>query len=77
MGYRYNLSNKSDNYNWIGFETGFLTNSSGDFFKAPTFRLGTMIDLKQKITISPHIYFDDGFRKIYPGIRFGIDIGPW
>ena len=76
LGYRFNLSNRLDNYNWIGFEAGYLTNSNGDFFKTPTFRFGTMIDLKNNITLFPYIYFDDGFKKAYPGIRIGIDLGP-
>ena len=76
LGYRYNLSNSLNKYNWIGVECGYLTKVSGDFFKNPTFRLGTMIDLRQNITISPQIYFENGFNKVYPGLRIGIDIGP-
>lgn len=86
LGYRYNFSKRLDNFNWIGCEAGFLINSSGDFFTTPTFRLGTLIDLKPfklgmlskpkyNITISPQIYFEDGFNKIYPGLRLGVDFG--
>jgi hypothetical protein len=75
LGYRFNLSNRLDKSDWIGFELGYLTNSNGDFFKTPTFRFGTMMDLKHNITLSPQIYFEDGFKKVYPGIRIGIDLG--
>jgi hypothetical protein len=50
LGYRFNLSNRLDKYNWIGFEVGYLTNFNGDLFKTPTFRLGTMIELRHNIT---------------------------
>lgn len=75
IGFRYNLSNKVYTYKWIGLELGYLTNSKGDYFKTPTFRLGTIIEFEKRITITPQIYFEDGFNKIYPGLRFGIDLG--
>jgi dTDP-glucose 4,6-dehydratase len=34
----------------------------------------TMIELADHIIITPEIYFDHGFKKIYPGIRIGIDL---
>jgi len=74
VGYRYNLSNQIDKYSWIGFEIGYLTNGQ-DLFETPTFRLSTLIGLHKYITISPQIYFENGFKKVYPGLRIGIDIG--
>jgi len=59
----------------MGFEIGYLINKKGDFFKSPTFKLGTMIDLKNNIRLTPTIIFDEGFKNIYPGLRLGIDIG--
>ncbi len=74
VGYRYNLSNQIGKYRWIGFEIGYLT-SGQDLFETPTIRLSTLIDLHKNITISPQIYFENGFKKVYPGLRIGIDIG--
>jgi len=45
----------------MGFEIGYLINKKGDFFKSPTFKLGTMIDLKNNIRLTPTIIFDEGF----------------
>jgi hypothetical protein len=75
LGYRFNLSNSLKSYNWIGLEIGYLTKSKGDLFREPTFRIGTMIDLRYNITLSPQLYIDDGFKNVYPAIRIGIDIG--
>ncbi len=75
FGYRFNLSNTLNNYRWMGFEIGYLINKKGDFFKSPTFKLGTMIDLSNNVRLTPTIIFDEGFKKIYPGLRLGIDIG--
>lgn len=77
VGFRYNLSNEVYKYNWIGLEFGYLTNSKGDYFKAPTFRLGTIIDLRKNIIISPQVYMENGFKSIYPGIRIGVNITPY
>lgn len=74
FGYRINLSNNLNNYRWMGFEIGYLIYQKGDFLKSPTFRLGSMIDLKNNIHLTPTIFFDNGFKKVYPGLRIGIDI---
>ena len=72
LGFRFNLSNNLHDYRWMGFEVGYLIGSSGELFESPTFKLGTMLDLTNTIKVYPEIYFDDGFSKIYPGVRIGI-----
>lgn len=77
FGYRFNLSNNLTNYRWMGFEIGYLINKKGDFFKSPTFKLGTMIDLKHNINLTPAIFFDGEFNRIYPGLRIEIGLINW
>lgn len=77
LGYRKNFSSSRSWYNWRGAEIGYLIYSNGDFFTSPTFKIGTLINLGKNINLTPEVYFDDGFKKIYPGIRLGIDFINW
>lgn len=77
LGYRINLSNSLNKYQWTGIEIGYLLSSQGDVFKTPTFKFSTMIDFANMIKISPEIYFEHGFKKVYPGIRIGVEFINW
>jgi hypothetical protein len=74
LGYRKNFASSRSNYKWRGAEIGYLIHFNGEFFSSPTIKLGTMIEFTDHINITPEIYFDDGFKKVYPGIRLGIDL---
>lgn len=74
LGYRKNFSSSRSWYKWRGAELGYLFYSNGDFFTSPTFKIGTLINFGKNINLTPEVYFDDGFKKIYPGIRLGIDL---
>lgn len=74
LGYRKNFTSSRSKYKWRGAEIGYLIHSNGDFFTSPTFKLGVLINVNKNINLTPEIYFDDGFKKVYPGIRLGIDL---
>jgi hypothetical protein len=77
LGYRKNFSSSRSWYKWYGAEIGYLIYSNGDFFTSPTFKIGTLINFGKNINLTPEIFFDDGFKKVYPGIRLSINFINW
>ena len=68
FGYAMNFSKKTDKPVWYGLEAGFLTNKNSNFFANDTYRLGFIVNPVEKVNIKPYLYFEDGFKKVYPGI---------
>lgn len=69
LGYRYNLSNKKEDSNWLGVELGYLVSKQGDMFNDNTFKLGVNWEVGKYISISPQLYFSEELT--YPAIRIG------
>ena len=69
LGYRYNLSKKKKDTNWLGVELGYLVTKQGDMFSDNTFKLGVNWEIGKYISISPQLYFSEELT--YPAIRIG------
>jgi hypothetical protein len=73
FGYAMNFSKKPDKPAWYGLEAGFLTNKNSNFFANDTYRLGFIVNPVEKVNIKPFLYFEDGFKKVYPGIGLSFE----
>ncbi len=69
LGYRYNLSKKKPDTNWLGVELGYLVSKQGDMFNDNTFKLGVNWEIGKYISISPQLYFSEDLT--YPAVRIG------
>ena len=69
LGYRYNLSKKKNDTNWLGVELGYLVSKQGDMFNENTFKFGVNWEVGKYISISPQLYFSKD--STYPAVRIG------
>lgn len=69
LGYRYNLSKKKSDDNWLGVELGYLVSKQGDMFNENTFKFGVNWEVGKYISISPQLYFSKD--QTYPAVRIG------
>lgn len=76
LGYKYNMSSKKDAPQWIGADLAYLVKRDGDYFGKNTFRLGLNWNIGSEwifnLSVSPQLYFSDGFKEVFPAIRVGI-----
>ncbi len=59
---------KKGKYSRLTGGAGFLIRQQGDYFKGPTFKVFTNIQLKNTITISPELIITNNLRQVFPGI---------
>lgn len=72
VGYAMHMSKSDDKPNWIGLEFGYLTNKKSNFFDVGTTRLSLKKNIGKYIGVSGQLYFDSGFKRVYPGLQFGV-----
>lgn len=70
LGYRWKLSEESDSKT-MGAEFGYLISRRGNTFNKNTFRFGLNWSPIDAVSVSPQIYFSNGFKEVTPGIRIG------
>lgn len=61
---------------FTGLELGYLVVRKGDFLNPNTFKIGISKSYSKPFhfSLSANLYFYEGFKKMYPGFRFGIGI---
>lgn len=66
LGYQWTLKSTK-----MRAEFGYLVSRQGGLFDENTFRFGLNWSPADAISVSPQIYFSDGFKKVTPGLRIG------
>lgn len=74
VGYRWNRARSDEKENPFGVEVGYLIGRQGSFFDKNTARFGLNWSPAKGVTVSPQVYFIDGFKKINPGLRIGFGL---
>ena len=69
VGFEKNFSMNPGKANWYGISVGFLVIRDNDFFEDKTFKLAVHKQLSSSILLKPEIYFNNFFKKGYPGLR--------
>jgi hypothetical protein len=72
IGYRYNMSRKVGDPNWLGIELGYLVARQGELLDKNTFRLGFNWEIGKSITVAPQLYFSG--KSTFPALRIGFGL---
>lgn len=74
LGYRWNVAGPKDKARLIGAEFGILLDRQGEAFHKSTYRIAMNSTLSSGLTISPQLYLENDFKRIFPGVRIGFGL---
>jgi len=71
-GFKLNASKNINKQNWFGLEAGYFIKNSSKILGNDVIVVGTVKEFG-RFSVTPQIYFSDGFNKYFPGLRLSFE----